>query len=124
MDYSTLQTKIKNKIDKFGVTATLRTIEFGTYDAATDTHPEIVDECQIKILVEDFNARDIDGTLIQVGDKRLLLPVLDSTAATLPRLDEVDKVEIEYDNRKWNPVSITPLMPAGVPILYTVHARG
>ena len=124
MDYSALQTKVNKQIEKSGVSMVVRTTELGTYDPAADTHPEVVDEYTVKVLIENFNVRDIDGTIIQVGDKRLLLPVLDSTAATLPRLDVVDKVEIDYDGRTWSPISVTPLMPGGIPVLYNVHVRG
>ena len=124
MDYSALQIKVQNQIDKFGVTMVVRTIDQRAYNPVTDSHPEIVDEYPVRVLIEAFNTRDIDGSVIQVGDKKLLVPVLDSTAATLPRLDVEDKVEIEYDGRVWNPISVVPLCPAGVPVLYTIHVRG
>ncbi len=124
MDYSALQIKVYKAIEKNGVQMVVRVIDQREYNPVTDKHPEIVDDYSVKILIEDYTARDIDGSLIQVGDRKLLVPVLDSTAATLPRLDEEDKVEIRYGDKVWNPIRIAPLMPAGIPVLYTIQVRG
>lgn len=125
MDYIALQLKAADKIANYGLLTSIEIATLATYDPITDSYTRATVTHDVMGLFESFDARDIDGTVIQAGDKRLLLSAIDSsTGATLPQLDEQDSITITYDGRDLSPISITPLKPGGITLLYQTHVRG
>lgn len=70
-----------------------------------------------KGIIEDFKTREIDGTLILVGDKSVLLVTESLTPAATP--DGGDRLAIEGD--EYSVVRILERDPAGA--TYKLHVR-
>lgn len=69
------------------------------------------------VLIEDYSAQDIDGTLIQASDRRL---------SVAPGIAEIPKPGDVFDlpSGRVTAVRVMPLAPAGIAALYEVQARG
>jgi len=103
-------------LTKYGQNVTRRSYTIGTYDPATGSNSNVTVDTTRKGALLDFGAGQTleRGTLIQGGDKRLLL---DSASAPGPQ-DHFIVGGIEYVI-----VSIGEVNPAGTPILYDIHLR-
>lgn len=119
MDWTLWQDRADSMIVKYGADVTVRVTTRSGYSAASDSYTEVSVDYSCKALITDFKERDIDQTLIQVGDKLVIIPAKD-----LPALDEQGYVRVIYGTKVWNPISIVPLTPGGTPIFYRVHVRG
>lgn len=115
-DYAhTAATSLK-LLTRFGQNVTRRSYTVGTYDPATGAATTSTADTTRKGVLLDFGAGQTleRGTLIQGGDKRLLL---DADAAPDPQ-DHFIVGGIEYVI-----VSIGEVNPAGTPVLYDIHLR-
>jgi hypothetical protein len=65
-------------------------------------------------VITEYSAREIDGSLIATGDKKLA-----ATFETEVRID--DRIEIE--GKKWRVVQPNPVKPADVLISYNIQLR-
>lgn len=103
-------------ITKYGRSITLRKYTIGTYDPATGANTTTTTDSTVTGVVFDFNAGQTmeRGTLIQAGDKRILLP-----AAAAPSLQD----HIVIATTEYTIVSIGETNPGGVSILFDIHAR-
>jgi len=121
VDYASLQTTVRNKIIQYGADMTLRISSHKYYDAATDKTVEGPDDYNVQGLFTDFNEKDIDGTRVQSGDRRILLHALGGVPDNLEQVEDL-KI-IDADDRMWDIVSMRPLSPGGIALLYKVHVR-
>ena len=106
-----------------GQAVTITHVVPGTYDPATGgvTNTETTQKGTGAVV--DWNANQIDGTLIQAGDKQLLLSPLNTAGAALtaPVLGDTvtDAASVVY-------TLVAPLKtvsPAGTPVLYDCNMR-
>jgi len=140
MDYTRFIDLSSRLIGKWGRWFPVEIASAGTYDPITDSNTETLTQVDLQGVLLEFNARDIDGTVVQVGDKRVLLEAGEQV------LDEKDKIRIithfylDADGEpvldpsgcityatlatSLSPISIVPLEPGGDVILYKIHARG
>ena len=65
-------------------------------------------------LITEYSSREIDGSLIATGDKKLA-----ATFETEVRIDD----RIEIDGKKWRVVQPNPVKPADVLISYNIQQR-
>ncbi|MEB5748430.1 hypothetical protein MXF13_00820 [Leclercia adecarboxylata] len=65
-------------------------------------------------VVTEYSSREIDGSLIATGDKKL-----SATFETEVRIDD----RIEIDGKKWRVVQPNPVKPADVLISYNIQLR-
>ena len=65
-------------------------------------------------VVTEYSAREIDGSLIATGDKKLA-----ATFETEVRIDD----RIEIDGKKWRVVQPNPVKPADMLISYNIQLR-
>ena len=65
-------------------------------------------------VITEYSAREIDGSLIATGDKKL--------AATFETEVHIDD-RIEIDGKKWRVVQPNPVKPADVLISYNIQMR-
>lgn len=65
-------------------------------------------------VVTEYSSREIDGSLIATGDKKLA-----ATATTEVRIGD----HIEIDGKKWRVVQPNPVKPADVLISYNIQLR-
>lgn len=121
MDWTKWQDKAASMIGNYGADITVRLLTRSGYSAASDTYATIATtDYVIKGLITNYDEADIDGTIIQNGDRRVLI-----YAKGLPALESsVDEIQIIYGGIAWNPISIVPLKPGGTTILYYLQCRG
>lgn len=110
-------------IAEFGQAVTLTHSAPGTYDTATGTTSDPTVTTQACRGVEEFySAPSITGTLIQAGDKKLLLsPLNEAGAAITPPVAE-DTITFA-DGVVWTVKDPGPLSPGGTPVMFTLQLR-
>ncbi len=67
-------------------------------------------------VISKFRRSEIDGTLIQTGDLKILL-----TAQGMPKPSTVDRLRI--DGVEYAIVNVESVQPGAVPVLYTLQVR-
>jgi hypothetical protein len=103
-------------LTRFGQTVTQRKITQGVYDPATGANTITYTDTTRKAVMLDFGKgmTQVNGTLIQQGDKQLLV-------------DADADIEMQHKfivgNIEWSIVSIGKVAPAGVAVLYDLHVR-
>ena len=115
-DYARAAATSLRLLTKFGQDVTLRSYSAGTYNPAVGTSTPTMTDTTRKGAIFDFGAGQTleRGTLIQVGDKRLLLDSVDSVS----HQDHFIIKSIEYVI-----VSIGEINPAGKSVLFDIHIR-
>lgn len=121
VDYDSLQATVYSKIVRYGADMTLRVGSHRDYNAAIDAITEGIDDYVVQGIFTEFSEGDIDGTRVQTGDRRILLHALGGIPDSLERVEDL-KI-IDSDDRLWNIISIKPLSPGGITLLYKVHVR-
>jgi len=124
MDYEKIQTLAANQIDDKGRDITIRCSSAGTYDPVSDSIVRTVTDYDGKIVITDYSSRDIDGTVIQVGDRLGLLSPQDDDGDELPNLNIQPDVEFILNSKTLNVVRITSLKPGDTNLLYKLQIRG
>lgn len=108
---------------QFGQTVTLSRIVPGTYDpAAGETTPDTPQAQTATAALLDYNLiasgqQFADGSMIRIGDKRLLIAA--EGLAWAP--DEMTTVT-DNGGTVWQLEKLTALAPAGIPVLYKANA--
>lgn len=102
-------------LTRFGASATIKRQTTGAYDPSTGTTPVTVTELATTAAVFSFDQKYIDGTLILQGDQEAYL-----APSVMPKQGDL----LAWQSRDWNIVAVTPIGPAGVPVLYEVQLRG
>jgi hypothetical protein len=87
--------------------------DFGAGENGSSAYP--FDDYELPAIVSDFPQSMIDGTLIQVGDRRVML------AATGPKPSTADKLEIQGVVHRI--ISVRETGPSGIPLYYFAQAR-
>jgi hypothetical protein len=105
-------------IDRFGTSVTVTTVAEGSYNTATRTVTNTETATTLKGVWEEFTDREIDGTAIQVGDRKLIVPAKD--LATKP--DASAKVTIGTLVMKV--IRVEDFMVEGSAAAYRLHLRG
>lgn len=116
IDYTSIAGNALAALTGAGQNVTRRTYTTGAYDPATGIASSTTTDTTRKGVILDFGSgKTLErGTLIQVGDKRLLL---DAEATVLPD-DHFIIGGVEYSI-----VSIGEVNPAGICVLYDLHLR-
>lgn len=81
------------------------------WDAPRDAN----DPVDLTVILDEFRVNEIDGTVIQAGDKKLLMD------ATGPEPKPGDTLTIDGVAHRLE--MVWPLAPGGVAVMYTVAAR-
>jgi hypothetical protein len=121
-DYSEIAETANEIIEEFGQAVTLTHVIPGAYDPTTGGVTNTTTTQTGTGAVVDWAARQIDGTLIKVGDRRLLLSAFktDGAALTAPVLgDTVSIGGVVY-------TLVEPLKtvgPAGITVIYECNLR-
>lgn len=116
-DYAEIAADTLETLTEFGRDVTRKSFTSGVYDPATGLVTPTTADTTRKGALFDFGAGQTleRGTLIQSGDKRLLV---DATATVSPQ-DHFVVGGVEYVI-----VSIGSIEPAGVAVLFDLHLRG
>ncbi len=115
-DYARLKNRGTMMIKKYGYTLSLvrpagAGIDPKTGDRLADASPQIFTVTGID---QQYKQSEIDGTVIQTGDKKILL-----TAETAPEQGD----HLTDGVNRWNIVTITPVKPAREVLLYSLQVR-
>jgi hypothetical protein len=116
-DYAEMAVDALEMLAEFGAAVTRRSHTTGTYDPATGSASTTTADTTRTGVFLGINggAQYVRGQLIQGGDKRLLL---DASAAVALQDHFIDGAGGE-----WTIVSLDPIAPAGVAVLYDIHVR-
>lgn len=116
IDYTAIAASALASLTDAGRDVTQRTYTAGTYNPATGTTVPVTADVTRKGVVLDYAAGKTTerGTLIQIGDKRLLL---DAESTVSPQ----DHFIIGSD--EYVIVSVGEVNPAGTCVLYDIHLR-
>ena len=122
-DYTETAVDAAEAIEEYGQAVTITHIVPGVYDPATGLVTNTTTTQAGTGAVIEWDARQVDGTLIKVGDRRLLLSPLNTAGAALtaPVLGDTmtDAAGVIY-------TLVAPLKivsPAGTPVLYDCNLR-
>ena len=104
-----------------GVQVTWTTVTGYTDDPSAGTRTPTTSTLSPYAVVTEYSTQDMDGTLVQAGDRKLLMEAQTFADAGVTPTDD-DKVSVS--SREYQVVRLSPLEPAGVPLLYNVQVRG
>lgn len=120
--YERLRTTANKLLKGKGQIVTLTSNVAGTYDAATGTSTITTSTQSIYAAVFDYGAKQIDGTLIKMGDKQLLVSALNTSGATITAPVVNDTVTV--DGVVYTIVGpIKTIAPAGTVVMYDCNIR-
>lgn len=109
-------------VREFGQAVTVSRKAAGTYSPSTGA-ATVTTTTQAGLGVEvAYTAREIDGTLVLAGDKKLILGPLNAAGASLtaPQMDDTITLA---DGGVWTIRAIEPLSPAGTLLIWTLQLR-
>lgn len=103
-------------LEKFGQPGIIRRRGTPTGDPWNETYGDPTDQpCTLVEL--DYDAREVDGTLVQMEDRKVLV----STEGVTTAPTQADALVI--GEREFEIISVKPASPGGVVLLWTVQAR-
>lgn len=112
---------VKRLLDNFGQNVTVSVWSEGTYNASTGVATPGSSDKTVRGVVLDFKRQEIDGTEVQLGDKKLIAHTKDTSGVSYTP-DAHAKVTVS--GAVHEVVSVMPLTPAGTDVLYTLQLRG
>lgn len=101
---------------EFGAAATLKRTATGAYDPATQTAAVTTTSQAVTAAVFDYNQHYIDGSLIKTGDKQVYLSAV---GVAVPLAGDV----LTWQAGDYAVISVKPLAPAGISVLYEIQVR-
>lgn len=119
--YTRAQATALRLLTKYGQAVTVTKRTAGAYDIATGS-AAVTETAQAGIgAIFDYGQGDIDGTLIQDGDKQVLLSPLLASGDDLvaPEVDDI----VTIDGVVCTIKSVKTLAPGGTPVLYDLNVR-
>jgi hypothetical protein len=119
--YSKMQATANRLLKGKGQEITLTRQTAGAYDPATGTAAVTTTTQTAYGAMFEYGDKNIDGVLIQEGDKQLLLSALNSagTALVAPQLNDT----VTINTVVYTVVRIKPLSPAGTTVLFDCNIR-
>jgi hypothetical protein len=106
-------------ISRRGRTVTLRQVDVGTYDPQlNDFTKNDQTDTTVKAVVTDYLQREVDGDLILLGDKRVLIAASGLTDAPM-----VGDYIIEGSGSQYRVMSVITVQPGEVAMLYKLQVR-
>jgi len=117
MNWSELVFVADDIIDEFGQPITLSSNSYGEYDPNTGLVTNTVATVQSTGVLFDYGEKDINGTTILKGDKKLLIK-----PSGISSISTNDIVTV--NSKDYHIVSVTETNPAGTNLLYELNVRG
>ena len=109
------KTALRQIADK-GRNVSLRANTEGVYDPVTDSFTgTLTNDTTVKALVTAYSQREIDGTIILRGDKKILI----AANAASPEHNDI----IVDGANEYKIINVDTLKPGDTPIMYTVQVR-
>jgi hypothetical protein len=108
----------KRLLTKYGQWSTLTEQTPGSYDPATASVSVTATGHTVIAAAFDFAAKDIDGTLIQQGDKRVYIAAQGLAITPAPGMTWTDA-----NANVFRVITAQPLNPAGTAVIHTLQVR-
>ena len=113
-DYPATAATATRLLQRFGAAATIKRVTAGTYDPATGTTTPSTASLATTAAVFAYDQKYIDGTLILQGDQ---------LAYCAPATEPKQGDQLTWQSVKYTVVSVKPVSPAGVPVLFEAQIR-
>ena len=111
-----MQSSVLKAITKAGRPCMVSSASSQTYDPATGSTSAVPAEVWgVQALMSDYSAGEIDGSAIQRGDAKFLIPGV----LRAPQIDDT----LAFAGTAWRVIDITSVAPQGYPIIYTIQGR-
>lgn len=104
-------------LQTFGQLATLRR-ETSSFSPATATATLTPTDYSVKVRAERYSAHEIDGTIVQPGDVKVLVPALGLAITPTPATDKLILGGVTHEV-----VRVNRIIATDQPAVYEVHAR-
>lgn len=116
-NYASKATLADNKLDYFGQSVLITNKVKGVYDPATGTVPQTITTQNGIAAIFDRGSKEIDGTIIEKGDKKMLLSAVDITK---PQINDTVLVgSVSYTIKE----PLIEINPAGTVVMYKLNLR-
>jgi hypothetical protein len=106
---------------EFGQNFTVTAVTSGAYSPSTGAATTSATTQTAVGIEELYKAREIDGTLIKAGDRRLLISPRNSAGAALTTPSVGHTVTL--DGEPWRIERVEPLQPGGTVVAIYLHLR-
>ena len=116
-DYASIATVADNIIINFGVPVIVTTKGTPTYNVDTGTVVSTTTTETTSGVITNYDKKDIDGSLIQRGDKQLILSPIGITTIKPDAIVTVSGISYAV-------ISVNETNPAGVSLVYILQIRG
>ena len=84
---------MQTMVNQFGQEVTLRKVSYGAYDPATGTVTSTTNtDYTARCYMSEYNLTEINNDSVVMGDRKALLPSLDTSGGSLPEPDVGDKI--------------------------------
>jgi hypothetical protein len=112
---------LKYLIDTHGKPLTYTVKGNPTYDPETGTVSGSDTDYTVQVYFYNYNLRDVDGTNIQSGDRRAVMPLVDTVGSSIPEPEPGDQLSGEGD--KVSVVSVAKIMSGMSAVCYMCQVR-
>lgn len=121
-DYSKTASRADQSLRRKGGIVVLRRVVTGEYDPGLGTAPTITTDYEGTGVKIAYEAENVDGTLIQAGDQKLLLSPLQRNGAPMPAPTAADLVL--FGGVSYTVKAVETTAPVDVSVLHTLQLRG
>ncbi|MGK5020752.1 hypothetical protein [Janthinobacterium sp. LB2P10] len=121
-DYSKTAARADQSLRRKGGIAVLRQVVIGPYDPELGAAPSTTTDYEGTGVKIAYDAENIDGTLIQAGDQKLLLSPLQRNGLPMPQPTTADLVL--FGGASYTIKSVGATAPVDVAVLFTLQIRG
>lgn len=121
-NYSKTAARADQSLRRKGGIVVLRRVVTGEYDPGLGTAPTITTDYEGTGVKINYEAENIDGTLIQAGDQKLLLSPLQRNGAPMPAPTAADLVL--FGGVSYTVKAVETTAPVDVSVLHTLQLRG
>ena len=121
-DYSKTALRADQSLRRKGGIVVLRQVVTGEYDPDLGTAPSTITDYEGTGVKINYETENIDGTLIQAGDQKLLLSPLQRNGMPMPAPTMADLVP--FGGASYTVKAVETTAPVDVAVLYTLQLRG
>lgn len=112
---------LKRLVDTHGKSLTYTVKGNPTYDPSTATVTSSDTTYTVKAFFYNYGLNEIDGTSVQVGDRRVVMNLVDTSGSAVPEPEPGDKISGEGD--EVYVVGVMKIMSGINPVCYTCQVR-
>ena len=121
-DYTKTAARADQSLRRKGGIVVLRQVVTGEYDPGLGAAPSTSRDYEGTAVKIAYEAENIDGTLIQAGDQKLLLSPLQRNGQAMPAPTAADLVL--FGGASYTVKSVETTAPVDVAVLHTLQLRG